>query len=87
MANKPGRPSLVALSVREDVINKSWGILMNILRSRDVPQARKEEIALEMAKRSIPQEKQQVVVINGLTLNATDKVELESIRGKVLTIE
>jgi len=82
-----GRLTSREVALRDDVLNLAWQTIQRMMRSRDVPEEKKQEISLRLVERSIPQEKNQIVVIGGISLNDTDKIELENIRSKVLAIE
>jgi len=53
---KMGRKSLREESLMADVINLSWRTIYNVLRSDTVEEKRKEEISLEIVKKSCPKE-------------------------------
>jgi len=50
-----GRPSLVIEHTRSLVINKSWERLLKLFEKKDVNEKQLDTIALEIAKKTIPQ--------------------------------
>ena len=51
-----GRKTLREESLMADVINKSWRTINEMLNSPTVDESRKQEIALEIVKKSCPKE-------------------------------
>lgn len=50
-----GRPALTDEYIRAAVIDKSWDILLKFLEDKKIPDREKRQIALEIAKKTIPQ--------------------------------
>lgn len=53
---KMGRKSLIEESMRADVINLSWTTLSRMMKSKKVPEENKQKVALEICKKTCPQE-------------------------------
>lgn len=75
---KRGRKSLQEEAVKADVINMSWHTLRRMLVSENVSEEAKQKVALEICKKTCPQE----VVVDG-DIEHTHRAEEVDIQERI----